>query len=551
VIDGGQAESAGAGRGDAAPDRAAAERLPGRRARVGWMLRVNRLFHPDAGWSRLGVFARAFRGGCSPRPAATSTVSRWETGDLAVPTTTLRRYEELLELPPSLLDTTARTLLRYLAPGAVRIIGPPRADTPSAEDGPPIEDLLDAATGSTVLTGRDWETLTDLLAAAGPGAVMPGRVWREISARLVREMVIADGTAWLLRFEALNTLLNHPRGAGAAIGACIDFAGDESGAGVLEVVCALDNTASPEASIFLAGQFREPLHARVRSGALLASLRKIGYGHYTSEQLRTIARSAAETAGSVSERQYDRSLAIELIKALPPALTAAAGRDVTRQLREAELQQAQRNTPRTAYTELLALRVLGSLEREIPGYEDKLLVPLISEMLHSPSPDARLYVSCLLNATPFAAPVAALIAQDLSAPAALRDPGRALPMLDALRFLGGQRQRALIERLVLTPGLPAPVVATALHHLAHVGRDSSPAFWSAAVAHLIGDGRRAQAELRADPLAVHDLVYALGRADQDEYLAAIRADPRIAAPARAAARWWLTLPEHIRKSSAL
>ena len=515
------------------------------------MLRVNRLFHPDETWSRLGVFARAFHGGCSPRPAATSTVSRWETGELAVPTTALRRYEELLELPPNLLDTTARTLLRYLAPGAVRTTGPPPpADAPSADDGPPIEDLLDAATGNTVLTGRDWETLTDRLAEAGQSAVMPGRVWRELSARLVREMVIADDTAWMLRFEALNTLLNHPRGAGAAIGACIEFAADESGAGVLEVVCALDNTASPEAAAFLTNQFRKPMHSRVRSGALLASLRKISYGHYSSQQLRTIARVAAETAGSASERQYDRTVAIELIRSLPPSLTATAGRDLTRLLRDAAHQQTQPPTPRTAYTELLALRVLGSLEREIPGYEEKLLIPLIAEMLHSPSPDARLYVSCLLNATPFAAPLAAQLAQDLSAPATLRDPARALPMLDALRFLGGQRQRTLLERLILTPGLPAPVAASALHHLAHVGRDSSPAFWSAAVAHLIGNGRRAQAELRADPLAVHDLVYALGRADQDESLAAIRSDPRIAAPARAAARWWLTLPEHVRRSSA-
>ena len=527
-------------------------RLPGRRTRVGWMLRVNRLFHPDAAWSRLGVFARAFRGGSSRRTAATSTVSRWETGELAVPAAALHRYEELLGLPASLLSTTARTLLRYLAPGVVHLVGPPRADNPPAETaGPPLEDLLDAASGDAVLSGRDWERLADGLASAGQNTLMPGRIWSEISARLVREMVIADGVAWMLRFEALNTLLNHPRGSGAAINACVEFAADESGAGVLEVVCALDNTTSPEAATFLAGQLLDPLHPRVRSGALLASLRKVSYGHYSPRQLQTVLRSAAETAASAGERPADRAVAIELIRFLPPALTAGAGRDVKRLLREAAAAKTQRPSPRTAYTELLALRMLGSLEREIPGYEDKLLIPLITEMLHNPNSDERLFISCLLNATPFAAPLAAHIAQDLAAPATLRDPGRALPLLDALRFLGDQPQRALLERLILTPGLPAPVAGSALHHLGHVGRDSSEAFWSAAVAHIIGDGRVGQSELRGDPLAVHDLVYSLGRAGQGRLLAAIRADPRIAAPARAAARWWLELPEHIRRSSAL
>src|SRR5579862_4217501 len=77
------------------------------RERIAWMLRVNRFFGPDERWSRASAFAAAFRGGCWPGTGNESKISRWETATLRVPYQAVRRYEQLLELPPGLLTSTA------------------------------------------------------------------------------------------------------------------------------------------------------------------------------------------------------------------------------------------------------------------------------------------------------------------------------------------------------------------------------------------------------------------------------------------------------------
>src|SRR5258707_15491058 len=85
--------------------------------RVAWLLRVNRLLGPGQDWTRTATFAAAFQGGCYPRGVSESTVSRWETGAGRATFLTVRRYEELLALPPGLLVATADTIYRYAKPG--------------------------------------------------------------------------------------------------------------------------------------------------------------------------------------------------------------------------------------------------------------------------------------------------------------------------------------------------------------------------------------------------------------------------------------------------
>src|SRR5436190_4435062 len=81
--------------------------------RLAWLLRVNRLLSDDPQWTKTAAFAAAFRGGGYPRSISESTVSRWETGVGRPSLPAVRRYEELLGLPPGLLVAMADTMARY------------------------------------------------------------------------------------------------------------------------------------------------------------------------------------------------------------------------------------------------------------------------------------------------------------------------------------------------------------------------------------------------------------------------------------------------------
>nr|BBJ55917.1 hypothetical protein SAVMC3_85460 [Streptomyces avermitilis] len=224
----------------------------GRRARVAWLLRVNRLLGEDITLKSLPAFAAAFRGGTYGREVSVSTVSRWETGRTSVPWAAVRRYEELLGLPRNLLTATARTVWRYLAPGPV-------LDTsPIASAARPLEDLLEQAVSGDVMAGDDWDQLTDGLCTRPDVVLMPTGTWYRLAERLVEEMVIADRLPWMLRFESLNRLLNHPRGGRTVIAVCGELAAGSARLTATEIICALDNCGHPDAADRVLSELASP-----------------------------------------------------------------------------------------------------------------------------------------------------------------------------------------------------------------------------------------------------------------------------------------------------
>src|SRR5262245_49251528 len=134
------------------------------RYRIAWLLRANRILGPDQQWAHTASFVRAFRGGCWSGAASESTVSRWETGLLKVPYLAVRRYEELLELPPGLLVAVVDTLNRYAAP---TVTCQPLLDRgeppPEPEHLDRLEELVERAHSNEPMSGWQWDELTGQL----------------------------------------------------------------------------------------------------------------------------------------------------------------------------------------------------------------------------------------------------------------------------------------------------------------------------------------------------------------------------------------------------
>jgi hypothetical protein len=180
---------------------------------------------------------------------------------------------------------------------------------------------------------------------------------------------------------------------------------------------------------------------------------------------------------------------------------------------------------------------------------DETLAAVVDEMLYDPVPDVRLEAAFLLHATPYRAPVAAALGTELSRCAAAADTDLAICILDALRLIGGQEQRPVVEQITLGAGIPAPVLVSAARNIGHLGGASDDQYWNRALA------RHGQPSAPwASPASgaiLRGLVYGLGMACNDRMLSRIRDTPGMPAQARQAASWWLGQTQRTRQSAVL
>ncbi|MFC8394585.1 XRE family transcriptional regulator [Streptomyces sp. NPDC057238] len=500
----------------------------------------------DSSLRSLPAFAAAFRGGSWDREVSVSTISRWETARAPVPWRAVRRYEELLGLPRNQLTATARTVWRYWAPGPV-------LDVEAVATSPtPLEDLLDRAVSDHLMTGDDWDRLVDGLCARPDVVLMPTGTWEQVAERLVEEMVIADDVPWMLRFESLNRLLNHPRGGRTVIAVCAEMAAGSARPTATEIVCALDNCAHPDASDRVLRELIDPSGPLAHRGAVMASFRKVDYRHFDEQQLTVLARSVRDSAGTgpfgdqveplrwhlaAAHPEYARALLAGLARSSRPSPgEAARGRTAVRRV--------------PADTAGVVRRVVACLGTVDPDRLHDSAVPaaLVSEALASPLFDVRLYAAFLLAATPFRAAVADALAAELVRPMAVRRR-IAVPLLEGLRVLGDHRHRGLLQRLAVTAGVPRSTSYAAVRGLGHVGAEPGAGdFLHDAVAHHEAAWRDSRDPVTAATL--ESLVYAVGMSARDDLLAAVLAEDRCLPAARAAAAWWLGIAGH-RRASAL
>jgi hypothetical protein len=517
---------------------------------TGWLLRVNRLFGPDERWARLAAFAAAFPGNGWARTVSESSISRWETALIRIPGTAVRRYEQLLGTAPYLLVSTIDTVRRYFDP--VGVPAPPRPMPPDDAQEAALEriqEALDTVLAEGPVTGGDWDELTGLLAAVPYPVLLPRSTWTELAGRLLGEMIVADGVPWLRRFEALNRLLVHPSSRRAAIDVCASLAADPRQQVPVELICALDGTDHPDASRHVLAQLTHPTNDRTFYGALLACVRKVRYGHFTPAERQRLLAVVTDTLAGGAYHPDGTPLAAELLR------TAAPG-ELTRS-RRAWLERVLGSDPvlaqvlehgrlagdaaATGTVQRVTRTALGALTREVPGYREEVLPGLLDLVITSPVADVRLYLSMLIAASPYRQPTARALAAELARMRLPDRPGLAGVLLGALRIVGGPAQRPLVERLIVAPGLPAPVAVAAAHAIGHVGGASAAGFWRGAIA--LHAGRWHRHRDRASAAVLQSLVYGLGMSRDLPLLGAVRDDDRLPPPVRAAAAWWLDIPD--------
>jgi hypothetical protein len=520
------------------------------------MLRVNRVFGPEERWSKASAFAAAFHGGCWQGTGGESKISRWETATLRVPYQAIRRYEQLLELPPGLLTSTADNIHGYhcpdpRCPGADGWSLPRHADVPVAR----ISELIDKAGSTDVMTGQEWDELTREISSVPRFFISPATTWTVLAERLLQEQIMADRVAWSQRYGGLVRLLNHPVAQQAAIAACASLAADRTNQIGIEVICALDVTGHPDAARHVLAQLASPTNDKTFYGALLACVRKVSGGHFDPVQLRYLASVVTGLLGDPVRHDDATTLAASLLRQLPGDVPPDVRRKLRRSLAADEALSHVLDTGRLATehpherVDRIVAATAARMPREGPWPHDQTLAEIVEEMLYSPVPDVRLYAAFLVHATPYRAPIAAELAAELRQLATASHTDLAVSLMDALRLIGGPAERPVVEGFALNPRLPAPVTAAAARNIGHLGGTSDDRFWTRAVDLQCQLLKRRAAPARESILRA--LVYGLGISRNDTLLARIRDLPDMPWQARQAATWWLGHPQRVRLSAAL
>ncbi|MGW5722061.1 hypothetical protein ACWEVP_38220 [Amycolatopsis sp. NPDC003865] len=507
------------------------------RARVGWLLRVNRVLGTRSRNRSLSGFAQDF---APDQRIAPSTLSRWETGKSAIPHWAPARYEATLALPFMLLSAAADTSYRYHTRPSPLIPNWAQRRRPPAP-GPVLDQLVDRAIGGDVLTAGDWDRLSELIARRPQLVLSPATTWARLTERLLTELSIADGVQWMVRAESYHRLIAHPRGQQPAISTATAAADDSSAQSMIGHLSVFTASSHPAASTSVIRHVTDPATIRTFYGALLTSVKKVRYGHFSQPQLRSLIPVLHEL---LSGNHEEAGLAARMFAALPRDLRAQLPRRIRTATGPGAAATADESVVR------LCDSVLGTAagDGELPP--DPVLPVLVNEMLADPVFDVRLCAMFLLYASPYRPHLAQALATELITLLRRRtERRRTLRILESLRVLGGPSQRTLVERLLLARDLPAEIHDMAAYTLGHIGGRSTITFYRTAFSRYSGDWARTGAA--HDASVLDRLVYASGIHHDDGLLRAAASDQTLPGNVRTAAAWWLGLPPHLRHSATL
>jgi transcriptional regulator with XRE-family HTH domain len=518
---------------------------------AGWLLRAHRLGHADPEMRRLAGFARAYRADARfARGVSPSSLSRWENGLVPVTAASVRRYEDVLGLAPYRLLLPIQTIARYEGGPAAAAFLHESGDGPLAVSPRRVDPLLDRVLDGGVVTGGDWDLLTRW-AVRGGVHLSPGRVREAVVRRLLEETLVSGGSSWMRRFEALSRLMADPRWGPETIAACAAVAEQSEHAGLIEAVCALDGSPHPDAGRAVLRQLTDPTTVDSMYGALLACARKTRKHHFDAGQTRRLVDVVEGVLADGSAAAHSLSVvgaAAVLLHRLPlPAghtarLTAAAAGH--HPAVGAIVAHGSLTDPLTAAITVsrVVARIGGDAAQEpSPGQ----LSSVVDDVLHHPVADIRLYAAMLLHASPYGPRLAAALAAELRRPATVRAEAAAVPVLDALRVLGGPGQRGAVADLTLVRGLPHGVDLAAVHALGHLGGRSPESYWRA----VFSRHTRAAADASEQQRILKRLVYGFAMAGELDLLGRLVEEQAQAAAAQPLSGWWSGLSQHVRESA--
>ncbi len=491
-------------------------------ARVGWLLLMSRLHHPDPGFGSGESFNAALHE--VGLRADRSAVSRWESGKVTPRYQVLTAYEQVLGLPTGQLTSVVNALRRSLGGEDLPAWAPVLDVRHDA-----FHDELDRLTDAIVdgqATGAEWTSFGHHVAAAKTLYLHRG-VWQLLARRLIQELSRSVGMAYLQRLEAVRLLLEH-RGAQrwllAAVG---EFLDDPAVQVINDPVGVLEISRAPEAAEIVLATFFATKSSEVLWAAAEAVAIKIEARDYDREQIRRIEQSLGLR---LKEPSASAGAFSDLMMALPRTAQARLLRGSRTVPDHEQLRQAAANGERFApdTTRKVSGRLATVVRSRLPAAElydeDKLTPRLIREALFAARGNRTHYASIFLHGSPMRAALAAALAAEID------HVGLDHPLTPrfarVLRYVvTGEQEEAMLSWLPHARGAVARDFARALGHMPSSGSLSELTSMF---------GHRGRDKVLLD----RALLYGLGMR-QDPSLTGVAADSARPDAIRSGAAWWL------------
>lgn len=510
--------------------------MAGATRHIGWLLRVNRKFCSDEALHSGRTFARAFSTKAH-QPLAPSQITRWEVGDLLPTRDVIRRYERLLALAPESLVAVADAAVHSAADGASL-----RASHDCGQDRARLFNLLDRVTMADDFAGADWSALTEIIAARPELELYPPSLWRDITDRLLDEMVDTVGVEWVQRQTAMRRLIRHPAARQDAVAACIAHADDPTSLLIVEPLSLLGTTQDPVANRYVLQQLQHPRGIRALEGALHAAIHKVGQLHFQHQEsarlmmylTALIDDPATSTAVLALSAEVGRRLARQPISVggVSRRLSnAALAHHVWTSRRLAELATAQTTSARIA-------SIVHSRLAPRTGCADGILASLAEEALFLPDPDRNLAAAMLIGATPYRLPFTQTLLDEVKVDLAQRRG--AYPLDTALRVLtvlGVDSHRPLIHDLLTKRGASETVRRAAAWATPFCSGRFPEQTWQQILAMQLAAWQRNPNTTNGSIL--HGITFGIGTEHHSRLLEKIREHRRLPQSVRATAESWL------------
>lgn len=487
-------------------------------ARVGWLLLMSRLHHPDPDLALGESFNAALRK--VGLQADRSAVSRWESGKVTPRYSVLVAYEQALGLRVGQLTSVVNAQRRAFG-GEGLPAWMPVLDASSEGFHAELDALFDQVINGPA-TGPEWTSLAHHVSAAGTMYVH-GQVWAELTDTLISQMARSVGIAYLQRLEAVRLLLEHRVAHPYLLQATGRYLDDPAVQVINDPMGVLEISTAPEAAEVVLEKFFRTRSPEVLGAAADAVAIKIDAGCYTPAQLAEIERAVL---ARLQHRGASAAMLGELIMAMPPSsrgrLVAASHGLVGHEQVAQSAAHGERFSPDV--TRRVSQRISDAIRDQLPTGnlydEDKMTPRVIREALFSSRMGRSHYASLALNGSPFRPLLADQLAQELEQ-AGLDDP-MADRYARLLRYVATPRQEeALLAWLPKAPPAIARDFAVAVGHL------PSDRCVSELVPLITGDRS----------LVDRSLIYALGMR-QSTALILLAATPDQPEHVREAAGWW-------------
>ncbi len=389
-------------------------RTPNIDARIGWLLAMSRLHHPDPEMADGRKFTLALtEAGCR---ASRSLVSRWESGEIPISYEGMSAYEHALGLPTGQVSSLTG-YIRAAIPGMRSRVTRPQLDPASRGFALRLDELIELAEDGHA-RATDWQDLGWHLAAV-PLVHVRARTWEAVTTRLVNVLPRSVKVAYRQYSTAAMNLASVPR-AQDFLTEAVDRHIHTPGVQVLtNPIGILDQLPTRRAAEIVLDLVENAPGDAVFALAVWVAAQKVSRGDFSAEERGRLDMLVLKL-WRANPQKASNDLA-ELIASLPDGLrstlTDAASKAGQRRLGYVvETGEDLGPTMARGLSHDLAEAARDRVPGNAPYDEDRMLGRLVREALFHRDSERRHLASLLISASPFGDAVADGLLSLLSAP---------------------------------------------------------------------------------------------------------------------------------------